>query len=505
MNILAIYPQEPELPVFEKMPPLGMLWIAGELRRAGHQVVFLDEQVENRDAGHLAAELHPALALLGGTSHCRFRSFEIAASLKRHSPETTVVYGGPHATFAIEDTLAHIPTVDVIVRGEGEQACLELAQWASHGKHLAELSGIKGIGYRDNGRIARTSPRAINDDLDSLGPPARDLVPMARYHMMMDYMGIPGASVITARGCPIGCTFCSAAAMFGKSYRTRNPSLVVDEIEGLLSDYGIQGIKIFDSTFTLQRSHAEGFCAELLDRRIQIPWECEIRVGSVDKRLLATMQQAGCYYVDVGVESGSQRVLDHCIRKRTSVSDAEQLLRWTRELGLLTKVFFTIGHPGETWPEACETNRFIRRNRRSIRLAAYQAGIKIYPGTAVETFARERNLMPAGFHWSKPYTNTLNRSLFRPVDSIPLLIQPGMGLRELRRLRLGFIALRVSSPRFVWEKLKAIVQSRAIPDYLRILLRGALLRCAGRSPSGKAVPPSSPARRTGESNHAPPD
>jgi len=288
----------------------------------------------------------------------------------------------------------------------------------------------------------------------------------------MEYLGVAGASLITARGCPIACTFCSASAMFGSSYRTRTPRCVVDEVEDLAARYGARGVKIFDSTFTLNRKHVEEFCAELRRRRLTLPWECEIRVGSVDKPLLAAMREAGCYYVDVGVEAGSQRVLDECVRKRISLDAAGDLLRWCAELGLLTKVFFTLGHPGETYAEARETNRFIRRHRRHIRLVGYHAGVKIYPGTYVEEFARERGLLAPGFRWSAPYVNYDQRSLFRPPDNIPILLQPGLGLRELRRLRLGFILGRLASPRFLAEKLGRIFRAGALGAYARILARG---------------------------------
>jgi anaerobic magnesium-protoporphyrin IX monomethyl ester cyclase len=472
-GILAVHPREPELPVHEKMPPLGMLWVGGELLRAGYGVEFIDQQVDAREPAQVAEEMRPPLALIGGTSHSRFTSFEVASRVKEVSPQTTVVYGGPHATFTADDTLQNIPAIDVIVHGEGEESCRELADWADAGGRLENLVRIKGISYRDNGGIVHNPPRPAIKDLDALGPPARELVPMPRYDMKMDYLSdVPGASIMTARGCPIGCTFCSASAMFGHSYRRRSPRAVVDEVEDLVSNYGARGIKIFDSTFTISRPHVEGFCAELKRRGIDVPWECELRVDNVDKELLAKMQEAGCYYVDVGVESGSQRVLDECVRKKITVGASEEVLRWTRELGLLTKVFFTLGHPGETYGEAKETNRFIRRNRKYIRISAYHAGVKIYPGTFLERYAWDNGLMPPGFRWSAPYVNEGQRKLFRAPDNIPILLQAGLGLDELRRLRVGFILMRVSSPQFVFEKFRSVVKGRAVGKYLAIIARG---------------------------------
>ena len=304
---------------------------------------------------------------------------------------------------------------------------------------------------------------------------------MDRYLLRMDYLGVPGASIMTARGCPIACTFCSASAMFGSCYRTRSAVAVVDEIEALLRDQGIPGIKIFDSTFTLQRKHVHEFLDEVERRGLHFPWECEIRVGSVDRPLLERMVKHGCYYVDVGIESGSQRVLDECVEKRIRLDAAIELLGWARELGLLTKVFFTVGHPGETFREARQTPRFYWKHRRAIRLAAFQAGIKIYPGTPVEEFARKRSLFPPGFRWSAPYLNEVNRRLLRPVDNVPLLLQPGLNVSELRRVRLEFVAMRVSSARFVSEKLRAIFRQRSLGAYVGILSRGLGRRSENRA------------------------
>jgi hypothetical protein len=165
---------------------------------------------------------------------------------------------------------------------------------------------------------------------------------------------------------------------------------------------------------------------------------------------------------------------------------------------MLTKVFFTIGHPGETLAEARCTNRFIRRNRSYIRLTGYSAGVRIYPGTYVERYAREQNLLPPGFRWSKPYRNEGNRRLLRPVDSIPILLQPGLGLSELRGLRLSFVAMRIASPRYVIEKVGRILRGGSLIHYLQLIVRGLLLRSTSSDAHAPARggPQDVPPRRT---------
>ena len=472
LSILAVHPQDNGVTVHDRMPPLGMLWIAGHLRASGFDINFLDQQVDDRDLALLTEELKPDLVLIGGTTHSRFAAYDAAALVKEAAPSTCVVYGGPHASFTSQDTLHANPAIDITVRGEGEETSLELAQWIQSGQRVQELPRIKGIAYRDEGTVIENEPRRYIEDLNMLEMPARDLVPMERYGMTMDYMpDVSGTSLITARGCPVRCTFCSAAAMFGSSYRMRSPRKVVDEIEAVMNTYGFKGIKIFDSTFTLNRNHVEEILDELEKRRMCFPWECEIRANTVTKDLLARMQKSGCYYVDLGVESGSQRVLDHSIHKGIRIEEAEQVLRWTSELGIKTKAFFCIGHPGETLEEGRETLRMIRRNSSSMRMIAYRTGIHIYPGTYVYNYANERNLLPEEFSWSKPYRNDYQSRMLQENGEIPLLIQPQLGVEELRQLRLEFIRMRLLSPRFLWEKLRWIISKGLLLRYLKLLIR----------------------------------
>jgi len=470
-NILAVYPELVESKIFDLMPPLGMLWVAAAFQDAGYPVRFVDEQVEDVDVGALAEELEPALTLIGGTSHSRFEAFDRAARVKKAYPPTTVVYGGPHASFTADDTLTHIDDIDIVVHGEGEYATLDLARWKETGGSAEELSRIKGIAYRSNGRVVSTGWRPFNHELDALPEPARGLVPIELYGMELEYLGLPATSIVTARGCPVACSFCSASKMYGRSYATRSPAKVIDEVEGLVKSHGIEGLKIFDSTFTLNKKHVLGFCDELERRRLVMPWECEVRIGTVDKPLFERMREAGCYYIDLGVESGDQSVLAE-MGKGITLDDADELLRWAEELGVRTKVFFTVGHIGETYDAGKSTLRFIRKNRKRITLVGYGPAIRIYPGTRVEEHAIENDLLPQGFRWSTSYENRDNLKLFRPTDNVPILLQPQMGLRELRRLRMKYMLSRVLSLNFVLFKLKFLLRYGELGRFLNLGLKG---------------------------------
>jgi anaerobic magnesium-protoporphyrin IX monomethyl ester cyclase len=470
-NILAIYPELQEQRVFDPMPPLGLAWIAAVIREHGYHVRLVDEQVESLDVSQLVQEMRPSLVLLGGTSHSRFHAFAHAATIKAIHPSATIIYGGPHASFTADDTLSHIPSIDIVVHGEGEQTILDIIRWKEAGADIRSLDKIEGLAFRKNGNVISTGWRRFNDDLDALPFPARDLLPIERYKMSLDYLGLPALHVMTARGCPFRCSFCSASQMYNHCYAMRNPKLVVDEIETLVQRYNIKGLKIFDSTFTINKRHVHHFCKELKERGLTMPWECEIRVGTVDRSLLELMQDAGCYYVDIGVESADQDILDN-MDKNIRIDDVERLLSWCNDLGLLTKVFFTVGHIGETYENGKKTIRFIRKNRKHMTLIGYNPGIRIYPGTRVAAYALENGLYPAGFCWSKPYENRDNQRLYLANSNIPLLLQPRMGIQELRKLRHRYVLSRITSPQFLLSKFKSLVRHHEVKKYFTFFIKG---------------------------------
>lgn len=449
-DLLLIHPTEKGLDTGKyahgQMPPLGLLWIASFVEREGFSVDVMDYQIGAPDIEDYITLEKPKAVGIGGTSHTRFGAFEMARRVKGADPRITVIYGGPHATFTAQDTLSNIPEIDIIVRGEGEATVLELVGAYVHGDGDRDRVDIRGISYRDeDGRIVDNPDRPRIIDLDSIPIPARDKVDMSRYSMKMDYLNVPGTSIMTSRGCPVNCSFCSASAMFGRNLTLRSAPGVLDEVEDLLNG-GCRGIKFFDSTLTLRKDHARSICEEFKKRGLaDVPWECEVRVNTVTRELLYEMREAGCYMIDFGVESASPRVLKD-MGKGITVEQVEMTLEWAREAGLKTKVFFTYGHINETLSDALVTFDFIKEHRDKIDQTGGGVGIKIYPGTQVERFALENNLLPADFSWSAPYSDP-ETDFFWGHTHIPMLVQPCMGLDDLRRLRYRLIRPKLLNPR----------------------------------------------------------
>jgi anaerobic magnesium-protoporphyrin IX monomethyl ester cyclase len=471
VDVVGLHPYGVDLGVADRTPPLGLAWIGAVLERAGYGVAMYDQQVAGEEVDAFLAATRPRLVLIGGTSHGRFVAFDYARRVKAFDPTVTVVYGGPHASFTAAETLGRIPDIDLIGHGEGEQTCLELAAWKVRGGRPGDLIKIKGITYREDGGLRTTPPRERLADLDALPLPARRLFPMQRYRFFMDILGVPGTIIMTSRGCPIACAFCSESHFFGRRFFTRSARHVVDEVEEVMTRWGSKGLQIFDSTFSLRRQHVLDFCDELERRGIDIPWACQVRVNTVDEELLARMRETGCYIVAFGVESGDQGILDR-ISKGIRLDQAVKVMKWCRELGLATRASFSLGHPGETLAQARKTNRFIRRYARYMTFRGYNPGVRVYPGTAVEAYARDNGLLPDGFDWAAPYENVENEKLFKLKDNVPLLLQPQLGVRELRRLRLGFFWGWLLAPRYVWTKVWRAVRVGEVGRLWRSFLRG---------------------------------
>ncbi len=432
-DILLIYPamtggRNPHGSVL----PLCFAWMAAVLEQNGISVKVLDQQVEDADLVQVLREETPLCVGVSGTTQSRFNSFKIIETVKSIDREIVTLYGGPHATPAAEDTLRHVRSLDAVVRNEGELTVLDIMSTLKrHGRF--DFTNIAGVSFRKDGQVVHNPARPFIRDLDQLPLPAWHLFRMESYRQNMEFLDVPGHAIVTSRGCPFQCSFCSARLLWGQRYAARSAHNVADEIQQLADRYGIRGFKIFDSTFTVSSRHVLAVCAELKKRGLsQLPWECEIRADTVDRELLQEMKSAGCYYVDMGLESASARVLKQ-ICKGVTLPQVESVIDWCNELGLMIKLFLTWGHPTETYPEALETLRFMERNRHRVKRMAAHVGIMIYPGTGVEAFAREHGFLSSDFSWSSPYHENDNGTLGSD-PSVPLLLQPQMNRRHLARI-----------------------------------------------------------------------
>ena len=444
IDILLVNPREAGA-FFERMPPLGLGYIAAALENNGFSAKIVDFEVDEDTLTHWLDLYQPRFLGISGTSHTRFDSFALACEAKAFSSEIITIYGGVHATFTGENTLQRIAEIDYVVRGEGEDTIVALLSNLSRQKKPAS---VPGICYRSGKNTVNTISAERITPLDRLKRPAYHLLNMDKYSLNMEFLGVNGISLLTSRGCSAKCSFCSASQMFGHKVTTHSAVRMVEEIGFLFDEYNYRGVKLFDSTFTIKKQHVYDFCNEIMQRRLEFPWECEIRVGTVDRPMLELMREAGCYYVSFGVESASQRVLD-AMRKGITVEQAAEVLNMCADVGLRTKVFFSFGHIGETMDDVQDTFAFIDRHAGKISTLACGAGVRIYPGTYLEEYARKNRLLPPGFQWNLSYDDPRLEGILQ-TRSIPVLIQPQLGYDELER-----IAVQIYSRRFKgWQGFK---------------------------------------------------
>ncbi len=324
------------------LPPLSLAYLAGALQRDGIEVQILDFLVTRyhpRKLRQKLEEYHPQL--VGVT--CVTMNYPSAARMlrvcKEFDPEIVTVIGGPHATFTLEETLLRSPWIDAVAIGEGDTTVVELARAVAGD---SDIGHVTGIAFADGGRVVKTEPRSLVADLDQLALPARHLLPLARYRAL----GVP-CTVITSRGCPYGCIFCSAHQMFGRKVRFRDPGLVVDEIEMVHRDFGFPQINIVDDTFTVNHKHACQVCEEILRRNLKITWTAYARVDNMTEDLVALMKRAGCDRVLFGIESADEDILK-TIEKGITPDDMRRGVRIATDAGLDVFTSFILGLPGES-------------------------------------------------------------------------------------------------------------------------------------------------------------
>ena len=394
MRILLINPSYP----FEEFPRLlvTLPYLASALRAEGHQVEILDlllarttpDKIERR-----MARLRPQLVGITSVTLNHHIATGIAEVVRKCDERVPIVMGGHHVSFEIEGSFRDLPALDYIGIGEGEHTLLELAR-SLEGR--MDLRDVRGLALREpgSGRIVKTAPRPAPSDLDALPSPARDLVPLARYLAFDSH-----ASVITSRGCPYSCVFCSAPQWTGRSVRYRTPSLCVDEIEEL-SRLGFTEITIEDDLFTLYRKHFLAVCGELVRRNTGIKWNAFSRVDTISPEIVETMAKAGCQAICFGVESGSQQILD-LVKKQSSLHLVKEAMRMTQNAGISALASFIIGLPGETEETLRQTVAFADELHQEFGSLYGFHILAPFPGSEVREKAADYGLEILTNDWTK--------------------------------------------------------------------------------------------------------
>jgi len=409
-------------------PPLGIGYLAAILRENGFDVAALDLAPSRDPLGDLnraMAEHDPRVVGFFSSTVGYKTTLRLHAAVRAMSGVTTWV-GGPHVSYEYEHALEH-GGFDVVFLFEAEHSALEVARAQLRG--VGALESIAGIAWRARHGVVRTPPRPRETVLDQFPLPARDLFPMEAYTR-------PG-TIMSSRGCPMKCIFCIAST-FEDSYRYRSPANVVHELREMHARWGINDFYFVDNVFTTHPGRAREIARLIRESGLPVGWYCVSRVDHVTPTLMQDMAAAGCYRIELGVESASAFVID-AIRKRIRIEQVRRAADIILNLGMQPMFTFQVGHPADT-PATIEETLELARELRNRGAGTYLSITTPYPGSPLMIDRGRHGIKLEtddweDFRWSNPTYSTANftrNDIRRAVYRAALSVQEDVRAGKLR-------------------------------------------------------------------------
>jgi len=403
-KVLLIQP--PQL-IFDKnvkrcVPPLGVAYIAAVLEKDNFDVKILDSYVEGFDnetpsgdftlvglswdeIKKIITDFNPEYVGISGMFDTQDKSVLNTCKItKEVNPKIKIFVGGSHPTYNAEQVLGN-KDIDYVILNEAEYTVRDLLNKFVKNE---EISGIDGLGFKQNGEIKVNRNIKWIMNLDELPMPARHLLPMEKYlKLNLNHSSFTLKNRVTqivgSRGCTAKCIFCTSVKFWGDIFRVRDPKLVVDEIEHLINEYGIEEIHWDDDNFSLDKKNCHGILDEIIRRKLDFKWATPngIAVWALDDELIEKFAKTGCYQLTFAIESGNQDFLLKKIKKPLNLSRVKPLLAKAKECGISVHAFFIIGFPGETKEMIMNTLRFAEEtgfDSVSINIATPLVGTELY-------------------------------------------------------------------------------------------------------------------------------
>ncbi|MDP6933331.1 MAG: radical SAM protein, partial [Myxococcota bacterium] len=321
-----------KLGIFPSLPLAG---IAAWVRQHGYQVQLVDLHVENiypKDAKDRVREYDPQIVALTAKTLGWPAVIEIAQMCREVVPNAVIVVGGPHMSIYPEESLSW-DCFDLAVVGDGEDTFLEICDRVEDGSELDDIQGT--VVRTSEGEVYSNPPRPYSKSIDKYPMAAWDLIPVPDYHCLTLLM--PFATMVTTRGCPWHCGYCSQ--VYSEKLRFRSVELVVDEMEYLVNNFGVKEIVFFDETFTIGKRRMRKFSEEVLRRGVKVNFNIRARVDTVDREVVRGLKKAGLRSIHMGVEAGTDRLLK-IMNKQITREQTERAFRICREEGVDTRGYF---------------------------------------------------------------------------------------------------------------------------------------------------------------------
>ncbi|HEY3388484.1 MAG TPA: radical SAM protein [Prolixibacteraceae bacterium] len=379
-------------------PPLGLLHIASYIREHHHHPFIIDItalKLTLSKAVDYALSLSPDLVGISAKTINIQNANRIADELRSKGFTGPIVLGGAHVSAAPEVTFMRMKAFDYGVIGEGEITFLELIE---NIEKKLPTQDILGIVWRDRlGQAHINPPRPLISDLDILPLPAWDLLPnfpQGYPHSALETKRLPAASILTSRGCPFQCTFCDRA-IFGSKVRQHSAEYTLNMIRNLKDSYGIKDLMILDDNFILDKEKLFQICDTMISEKMDLSWYCMGHTKFMTDDRLKKIKGAGCWFIELGIESGCDRILK-LIKKNTNKVEISEAVKRARNAGLKVKGNFIFGFPTETKESLEETIQFAT----DIELSYFQQNfLTLWPGC--ELAISEERSGPAENDWAK--------------------------------------------------------------------------------------------------------
>jgi len=399
-RVLLIKPF-PERKIYSIAPPMGLLYLSSYVRMKNpgkYDFRLLDMRQEKAPFFELRSilkEFRPDVVGFSACTEDHANMVKAADTIKSHDSSILIAAGGPHPTMYTRDVLS-AESIDIVVRGEGEETFYEILEKQRSGTGLRNITGTS---YMESGKYIFQEDRPLIEDLDSIPFPDWELMDIKSYsrpgilNMNALLAGKRYMGIVTSRGCPYSCAYCHN--MFGRKYRTRSSENVFNEIKILREKYGIDEIHVYDDIFNLDRTRMHEICDMLISSGtgIRIAFPNGLRGDILTKKDLLKLKRAGVYMVTFALETASGR-LQRSIGKNLNIDRLRENIEYSSRIGLLTKCYFMLGFPGEKHGEIMKTVKFALRSpldfasffavtpQKNTRL--YNMAVETYPGLRLE-------------------------------------------------------------------------------------------------------------------------
>jgi len=418
--------------------PLGLLYVAAALEQEGHYVEIIDLNAERLKDIDIRRRVESAdvVGITGMVTEFA-EVIRLVDMVKNANDSARVVVGGPLAT-TFHRELLEASKADFVVVGEGERTAVNLISAIGQS---GGFSDIKGIAYRNSDKIIVAEAMEPISDLDDIPFPARHLINMDRLTQnhfrnfglkIKGFGDIRSTNLVSSRGCPYSCTFCFKD-MWGTKWRARSAKNIIEEMDLLYNEYGINGFVFNDDTFVLDRRRVFELCSLIKGKGLDVIWYCNGRANLMQEDLLKAMYDAGCRGIAYGIESGNQQILDS-MKKSITLDQVRDAVRWTKEAGIHVSGYFMIGMLDETKETIRDTIAFAKE----LKLDFYGFSITTpLLGTELYNIAEERGLIQRENTLFKEWSFEVNTNLTRDCTDDDLVSFKNELFREFHLKKFG--------------------------------------------------------------------